>query len=171
MNGGKSGNSCLKKRTQERGWQGRVLALIGVGWTGKKKETVGDISVSPPASTRLGLLRMWWGYFMYKHTHTQAYTQTHTGFYNFQLVKKKKKYTVSAKCNKMQHTWITLSVLKMRRLRLRDSNCPSCQSLRGGIQTWLSSFTSIPPFFSSFLFSSPFLLFTVYFEGLWSAWI
>ena len=59
MNGGKSGNSCLKKRTQERGWQGRVLALIGVGWTGKKKETVGDISVSPPASTRLGLLRMW----------------------------------------------------------------------------------------------------------------
>lgn len=58
MNGGKSGNSCLKKRTQERGWQGRVLALIGVGWAGKKKETVGDISVSPSASARLGLLRM-----------------------------------------------------------------------------------------------------------------
>ena len=73
---GKSGNLCLKKRTQEKGWQGRVLGLIGVGWGGKKKETVGVISVSPPASARLGLLRMWWGYFTYKHTHTEAYTQT-----------------------------------------------------------------------------------------------
>ena len=73
---------------------------------------------------------------------------------------KKKKYTVSAKCNRMKHTWITLSVLKMRKLRLRDPNRPSCPSLRGGIQTWLCSLSPLSllsSLLSFFLLLSSFL--------------
>lgn len=73
--------------------------------------------------------------------------------------KKRKEYTISAKCNKTKHAWIALLVLKMRKLRLKLPILSVSERRDPNMAVFY--FTSVSPFFSS-----PFLSFTVYFEGL-----